>query len=270
MNTLKFPTTDIRHLSSLLLFLFISCNQLDEQTKKEIKKEAKKAGKEIIGAINNSDAKEDFIYYVVDSKKEDVKLFWKDTQDSIIGSLGYLKTVCELQKQTLLFACNGGMYMENQSPLGWFVHKGKQITSLNTRKGKGNFYLNPNGVFIITKNKKAIVTSTANAKQFSDDAYYATQSGPMLIHEGKINSLFDKESINLNIRNGVGIDSNGNILFSMSAQPINFYNFAKFYQDHGCKEALYLDGFVSRFYAPSQNFIQTDGGFGVMIGVVAK
>jgi uncharacterized protein YigE (DUF2233 family) len=267
---MKLPTTNIRYLTSLLLFILISCNQLDEQTKKEIKKQAKKAGKEIIGAINNSAAKEDFIYYVVDSKKDAIKLFWKDTHDSIIGSLGYLKKVCAQQNKTLLFACNGGMYMEDQSPLGWFVHKGETITALNTRKGKGNFYLNPNGVFIITKNKKAIITTTAHANQYAKVAFYATQSGPMLIHEGNINSLFEKESVNLNIRNGVGIDSNGNVLFSMSAQPINFYKFAKFYQDHGCKEALYLDGFVSRFYAPSQNFIQTDGGFGVMIGVVGQ
>lgn len=267
---MKSPINDFRYLTSLLLLILISCNQLDEQTKKEIKNQAHKAGKEIMGALNNAAAKDAFVYYTVDSKKEEIQLFWKDTKDSIIGSLGYLKNVCKQQNQQLLFACNGGMYMENQSPLGWFVHKGKTITQLNTRKGKGNFYLNPNGVFLLTKNKKAIVTSTKNAKQYLKEAYYATQSGPLLIHEGKINSLFEKESSNLNIRNGVGIDSNGNVLFSMSAQPINFYQFAKFYQDHGCKEALYLDGFVSRFYAPSQNFIQTDGEFGVMIGVVDK
>jgi uncharacterized protein YigE (DUF2233 family) len=268
---MKFPTTNIRHLTSfLLLLLTISCNQLDEETKKEIKKEAKKAGKEIMGALNNAAAKEDIIFYTVNSKNEEIRLYWKDSKDSIIGSLGYLKNICKQQKQRLLFACNGGMYMEDQSPLGWFVHKGKTITSLNTREGKGNFYLQPNGVFIITKNKKCLITSTAKAIQFAQEAFYATQSGPLLIHEGKINSLFNKESNNLNIRNGVGIDSNGNVLFAMSAQPINFYQFAKLYQNHGCKEALYLDGFVSRFYAPAQNFIQTDGEFGVMIGVVGQ
>jgi len=31
---------------------------------------------------------------------------------------------------------------------------------------------------------------------------------------------------------------------------------------------LYLDGFVSRTYLPSQNWEQLDGGFGVIIGVV--
>ena len=91
---MKFPTTDIRHLTSfLLLLLTISCNQLDEETKKEIKKEAKKAGKEIMGALNNAAAKEDIIFYTVNSKNEEIRLFWKDSKDSIIGSLSYLKNI---------------------------------------------------------------------------------------------------------------------------------------------------------------------------------
>jgi uncharacterized protein YigE (DUF2233 family) len=31
---------------------------------------------------------------------------------------------------------------------------------------------------------------------------------------------------------------------------------------------LYLDGFVSRMYLPAENWLQTDGDFGVMIGAV--
>jgi uncharacterized protein YigE (DUF2233 family) len=36
----------------------------------------------------------------------------------------------------------------------------------------------------------------------------------------------------------------------------------------GCRNALYLDGFVSRCYLPEKNLTQLDGDFGVMIGVV--
>ncbi len=35
----------------------------------------------------------------------------------------------------------------------------------------------------------------------------------------------------------------------------------------GCRNALYLDGFVSRMYAPEENITQTDGNFGVIIGI---
>jgi len=53
----------------------------------------------------------------------------------------------------------------------------------------------------------------------------------------------------------------------MSKDNINFYDFAKYFQDIGCKYALYLDGFVSRTYCPEKNWTQTDGDFGVIIGV---
>lgn len=55
-------------------------------------------------------------------------------------------------------------------------------------------------------------------------------------------------SNNLNIQNEVGIQPNGNLLFAISTKEVNFYTFAKFFQNHGCKNALYLDGFVSRMY----------------------
>ena len=53
----------------------------------------------------------------------------------------------------------------------------------------------------------------------------------------------------------------------MSKEEINFYDFANYFKTLGCKNALYLDGFVSRTYLPGQNWIQKDGNFGVIIGV---
>lgn len=35
----------------------------------------------------------------------------------------------------------------------------------------------------------------------------------------------------------------------------------------GCKNALFLDGYVSRTYMPSKKIYQTDGNFTVIIGV---
>ena len=92
----------------------------------------------------------------------------------------------------------------------------------------------------------------------------------MLVVDGKKHSKFMEGSKNLNIRNGVGILPNGNVLFAISKEKINFYDFAAFFQNKGCKNALYLDGFVSRAYIPSKNWIQLDGRFGVLIGVIKK
>ena len=87
----------------------------------------------------------------------------------------------------------------------------------------------------------------------------------MLLIDGAIHPKFTEGSSNVHIRNGVGILPNGNLLFAMSTKTTNFYDFACFFQDKGCKNALYLDGFVSRTYLPSQHWEQLDGNFGVII-----
>ena len=56
----------------------------------------------------------------------------------------------------------------------------------------------------------------------------------------------------------------------MSKMEINLYDFTKYFQSLGCKNALYLDGFVSRTYLPEKKWTNTDGDFAVLIGVTAK
>ncbi len=90
----------------------------------------------------------------------------------------------------------------------------------------------------------------------------------MLLIDGAVHPAFKKGSANLNIRNGVGVLPNGRVLFAVSKEAVNFYDFARFFLSMGCANALYLDGFVSRTYLPSQNWVQLDGNFGVMVAVV--
>lgn len=99
---------------------------------------------------------------------------------------------------------------------------------------------------------------------------FATQSGPMLVVEGKINSTFLASSKNLNIRNGVGILPNNEVIFAISTVGVNFYDFAKYFKDKGCKNALYFDGCVSRMYCPEKGWKSAVGDFGVMIGVTTS
>lgn len=163
---------------------------------------------------------------------------------------------------------NGGMYMEDFKPLGLYIEDGIKLKSLNKSEGSGNFYLKPNGVFYITNENVPFVCKTSDF--VSNNIKYATQSGPMLVVDGQIHSAFKKGSTNLNIRNGVGILPNNKAVFAISKTEINFYDFAKYFQQLGCKNALYLDGFVSRMYLPEKKWIQTEGNFGVIIGVTAK
>ncbi|MBO9703543.1 MAG: phosphodiester glycosidase family protein [Sporocytophaga sp.] len=210
----------------------------------------------------------DIVTYTVDLNKADLKFYWKDKDGNIIRSLQNLKLLANENHQKLLFAMNGGMYQKDNSPQGLYIEDGKVISKLNTGSGNGNFHMKPNGVFYITTNNKAYISQTSDFK--SKDIKYATQSGPMLVIDGLTHPVFQKGSKNLNIRNGVGILPDGNIIFAISKNEINFYDFAQYFKDAGCKNALYLDGFVSRAYIPEKNWIQTDGNFGVIIGVTEK
>ena len=197
---------------------------------------------------------------------QQVGLYWKDDVGKILGSLARLKQYTATKKRRLIFAMNAGMYMEDRSPLGLFIQNGKTIKQLNTRSGYGNFYMKPNGVFYITSDRKGHIITTGKFKPGSNITY-ATQSGPMLLVNGTIHPDFKQGSANLNVRNGVGVLPDGRMLFAMSKNEVNLYDFAAYFKSKGCKEALFLDGFISRTYYPAVKWAQTDGFFGVMIGI---
>jgi uncharacterized protein YigE (DUF2233 family) len=204
---------------------------------------------------------------IVDLKKEEVRFYWKDNAGNILGNFQNLTSFTKKNNKKLLFAMNGGMYKKDLSPQGLYIVNKIEKQKIDTTSGSGNFYLKPNGVFLITKN----VASISITKDFKNkDVDFATQSGPMLVIDGKIHPEFQESSKNLNIRNGVGVLPNGNIIFAISKEKINFYNFANYFKKLGCKNALYLDGFVSRIYYPEKEISQFDSNFGVMIGVLEK
>ncbi len=221
----------------------------------------------LIGFKTNKDSDDPrFITLTVDTKKEDLKLYWKNDTGEIINTFENLKIYVESKQKILLFAMNGGMYLKDHSPQGLFIEEQKIIIPLNTDSGSGNFYLKPNGVFYITTENKANVCKTTDFIETGQEKY-ATQSGPMLVINGKIHPAFKKGSKNLNIRNGVGILPDNKVLFAMSKSEINFYDFAEYFKNMGCKNALYIDGFVSRTFLPGKNWIQKEGNFGVIIGL---
>ena len=209
---------------------------------------------------------ENFVFYTVNTKLETIKLYYKNDKGINFGSIENVKKYLKTKKQKLLFATNGGMYKKDRSPQGLFIENNILKSKIDTLNGNGNFYLKPNGIFYLTDNNIPIICKTEDYIQ-NNQVKYATQSGPMLVINGEIHTSFNTKSINLNIRNGVGVLPNNEVIFAMSKKEINFYDFAQFFKRKGCKNALYLDGFVSRTYCPKANWVQTDGDFGVMIGI---
>jgi uncharacterized protein YigE (DUF2233 family) len=89
----------------------------------------------------------------------------------------------------------------------------------------------------------------------------------MLLIDGVVHPAFKQGSTNVNVRNGVGVLPDGKVVFAMSKTAVNFYDFAMYFKNLGCSNALYLDGFVSRMYLPEKNWVEKDGNFGVIIAV---
>jgi len=208
------------------------------------------------------------IAHVVDPKQAELNFYLKDDNKSIFKSFKNLNNYLKTKNKTLTFAMNGGMYMENSMPLGLYIENGRVIRKANrVKKAFGNFYMQPNGVFFITKKNNAYIKKTTDFK-YKKYIKYATQSGPMLLINGKMHPKFRKGSFNIHIRNGVGILADGRVLFAISNELINFYDFATFFKNNGCKNALYFDGFVSRIYLPPEHDNLPSSSFGVIIGQV--
>lgn len=185
----------------------------------------------------------------VDVRKDHVALFNCDENGKPFKRFNRLGTWLQRRGQTLVFAMNAGMYKTDFSALGLFVSDGKQLVPLNTSNGDGNFFLKPNGVFAITKAGATILDSTAY-KKLQSRVILATQSGPLLVCDGKINKAFNPNSKSRLFRNGVGVVSPDVAIFAISDAPVNFYEFATLFRDvlH-CPNALFLDGTVSSLYS---------------------
>jgi uncharacterized protein YigE (DUF2233 family) len=170
--------------------------------------------------------------------------------------------------RTLMFAMNAGMYDENQRPIGYYIENGKLFKKLNRRNGGGNFHLKPNGVFYVKAGKPGVMETEAFAKSgIKPD--FATQSGPMLIINGKIHPKFSQTGTSRKLRNGVGIDAAGRAYFVISEGAVTFWEFASLFRDQlKTDNALFFDGSVSSLYAPE---IGRNDGFlplGPMVGAV--
>jgi len=203
----------------------------------------------------------------VDVQTERIELFLRDETGLPLKRFDRLAAWLAGRNQHLRFAMNAGMFQPDFSPVGLFVQDGREISPLNVANGSGNFFLKPNGVFFVSGSGPRIV-ETSEYPALAHDVRLATQSGPLLLRNGVINSALAAGSASRLIRNGVGI-SNGSVVFVISEQPVNFYELAIFFRDElQCQDALYLDGVVSSLYSDDlkRNDSRTD--LGPMVGVV--
>ncbi len=171
----------------------------------------------------------------------------------------------------IAFAMNGGMYHQDRRPVGLYVEDGRQVKSVVTRAGPGNFGLLPNGVFCVQE-ARADVVETRRFAAAPPPCVSATQSGPMLVIDGALHPRFLPDSTSAKRRNGVGASADGRTVhFVISDVPVTFYEMATLFRDVlRVDNALFLDGSVSRLYAPAQGRDDPGGPMGPMLAVTER
>jgi uncharacterized protein YigE (DUF2233 family) len=201
--------------------------------------------------------------------QDNVRMFWREVDGSVFGNFGRLAVSLLARNERLVCATNAGIYGTDLRPIGLYVEAGRVLHRLNTRKeAYGNFYLQPNGVFLLTDHEATILSTDEIAVELETrllSIRYATQSGPILLRNGQINSAFTPGSDNRVVRNAVCVMTAREIALVKSRTPINFHDFARQLRDKlGCRDALYLDGSVSQLY-PFDNG-NSGPNFAAMIG----
>jgi uncharacterized protein YigE (DUF2233 family) len=203
----------------------------------------------------------------VDLRTDHLQLFLYDAAGMPYKSLRRLAESLRGQPEQLQFAMNAGMFREDYSPLGLLVMNGRQIHRINLATGFGNFYMKPNGVFVLSTVGAQIVESSQYGS-VEDPIILATQSGPVLVTGGVIHPGLNPQGTSRNIRNGIGVINANEVMFAISEDPVTFYEFALLFRDRlKCPDALYLDGSVSSLYVRSLGRDDEHTSLGPIIGV---
>jgi uncharacterized protein YigE (DUF2233 family) len=204
-----------------------------------------------------------------DRRRDEIILF-------LDGSHGPLRSFAALDQQLgprvqrLRFAMNAGMYGEDGYPIGLYVEDGRGRHLINRQRGPGNFHLLPNGVFTVAADGRVAVMPSASYDPTSLPRW-ATQSGPMLVIDGRLHPAIQDNGPSLHVRNGVGVDSADTAWFVISDDAVSFGRMARFFRDvlH-CPNALYLDGSVSSLWDRPAGRRDTNSQLGPLVAVFER
>ena len=135
-----------------------------------------------------------YIVCSFDLTATDLRIFWRKADGTPYGGFPALAEDLKSRGLMLKFATNGGMYDEDLTPVGLYIEDGRELKPANTVDASGNFHMKPNGVFYVD-GTEAGVMETGRFLKARPAAKFATQSGPMLVIDGKLHPRFIPGSI---------------------------------------------------------------------------
>jgi uncharacterized protein YigE (DUF2233 family) len=211
-------------------------------------------------------------YDVIITKPKNIRIIYKDDQGTPLKTFRNAFDYLKKQNLEVKALMNGGIFEPGEIPSGLLIQNQKELCPLNLKNGSGNFFMKPNGVFLIANDKAFVLPSKLYAKA-SCIPTYAVQSGPLLLDKEKIHPSISAQSNSRKVRNGVGILKNGRVLLAITSdqttQLPNMHDFADFFRHQGCTDALYLDGTISQLATGSQS-MAVERKIASFVGVVVS
>jgi len=209
-------------------------------------------------------------YHLLRAPASSVRLIWKDAEGKVLRTFPEVARHLKAEGLKASVVMNGGIFEPGGIPSGLLIQDGVELRPINRRPGKGNFFLMPNGVFLVGPAGAAVVR-TDEYPLADVRASQAVQSGPLLLRKGKVHPAFNEGSSSRLHRNGVGVSKEGEVVFAMSdfhsPKFPNLFEFAQLFRSLGCEDALFLDGDISQMRW-GDDIAKPGNRFGSFIAVV--
>jgi uncharacterized protein YigE (DUF2233 family) len=211
-------------------------------------------------------------YHILRAPAAAVRVIWKDDGGTQLRTFPEVVAYLERGGAKVEMLMNGGIFEPGGVPSGLLIQSGRELRPVNRRPGKGNFFLLPNGIFLIGAEGAAVIR-TDEFVPGAKPIRHAVQSGPLLMRKGKVHPQFNAGSASRLHRNGVGVAKNGEVVLVMSdfhsPKFPNLFEFAEAFRSLGCEDALFLDGDISQMRWGAE-INQPGNRFGSFIAVVGK
>ncbi|MBT3223918.1 MAG: hypothetical protein HN348_33035 [Proteobacteria bacterium] len=232
----------------------------------------------LLVAYGNANPVETTVVTYIDNSYTVVTIDLDQAQMDLVGQadpslrdLESIHTALEKDKRRLVAALHAGMFHTYDDPVGLHIESGVEYSGLDKSDAQGNFYLKPNGVFVIDS-KGARVQATDDYNAQVGEVHLATQSGPMLLLNGEVHPAFNPKSESKYVRGGVCASDSKTVHLVQSYAKVRLHNFATLFRDKlGCRDALYLDGAVARIWTEQEGPPPTASEYcGVLVASVPQ
>lgn len=187
---------------------------------------------------------------IADPESHRIRAVLADVDGVPHGSLSSFAATVEPER--IAFAVTGGTFGDDLRAIGYYVEEGERLSELDRSDGDDNFHMKPNGVFFGNDGTWRVLATDSFFATIRDRPRFGTQSGPMLVIDGKLHPAFENDGPSRTIRNAVGVDAQGRAHFVIAEAPISFGRIARYYRDElKTPQALLLASTNSALWDPA-------------------